>query len=182
MDTPFIGQIELFGCNFAPRGWAMCQGQLLPISQNTALFSLLGTVYGGDGRTTFGLPDLRSRVVVGMGNGPGLSNYTLGQKLGVENVTLTQAELPNHTHGLSGVNGNGTSNIPTQNVLAVNNATIERGAGPVEGNSFANSSANVSMNQFSIGQAGGSLPHNNMQPSLSLNYCIALVGIFPSRN
>ncbi|MBN7816488.1 phage tail protein [Algoriphagus pacificus] len=179
---PFLGQIMLVGFNFAPRGWAFCDGTILPISNNTALFSLLGTTYGGDGRTTFALPDLRGRVAVGIGNGPGLTPRVWGQKFGQENHTLTTQEIPSHNHNLNGNNANGTSNSPTGNVLAVNTVVPERGADPVPANGFSSSAPNVAMNSSSIGATGGSAPHVNIQPSIVLNYVIALQGVFPSRN
>jgi microcystin-dependent protein len=175
MDV-FIGTISLFGFNFAPRGWAMCAGQLLPISQNSALFALLGTMYGGDGIQTFGLPDLRGRVAVGMGNGPGLSPYNQGQMAGSETVTLLQTEMPMHNHLLN-VSGSGaTSTTPSGNVLAVSALPDES---PV--NTYG-PTPNATANPQAIGMAGGNQPHQNIQPYLALNYCIALEGIFPSRN
>lgn len=178
---PFLGQIMMVGFNFAPRGWAMCQGQLLPISQYSALFSLLGTIYGGDGRTTFALPDLRGRCAIGMNQGLGLSNRPQGQKLGVENVTLTTQEIPSHTHGLLASSSAGNSNSPTNNVLAAANMLVERGANPLPVNIYSNESPNASLGA-SIGSTGGSQAHTNMQPSIAMNYIIALQGIFPSRN
>src|SRR3546814_1398233 len=124
---PFLGQIMMVGFNFAPRGWALCQGQLLPISQNQALFSLLGTTYGGDGRTTFALPDLRGRCAIGMGQGPGLANYTQGEMAGQENVTLISTQMPQHTHSLAASSTNGTVSDPTNAVIANNQVTIARG-------------------------------------------------------
>ncbi|TXE06932.1 phage tail protein [Algoriphagus aquimarinus] len=179
---PFLGQITLVGFNFAPRGWAFCSGQLLPIAQNTALFSLLGTTYGGDGRTTFALPDLRGRCAIGMGNGPGLTDRRQGDTLGQETVTLTQSEMPSHTHGLLGNSTNGTSNDPAGKALSKNTVTLERGSDPIPANGFIASAANAPMHASSIAVAGGNLAHNNMQPSLVMNYVIATVGVFPSRN
>ena len=172
----------MVGFNFAPRGWAFCDGSILPISSNTALFSLLGTTYGGDGRTTFALPDLRGRVAVGVGNGPGLTSRVWGQKFGQENHTLTTQEIPSHNHSLNGSNGNGTSNNPTGNILAANTVIPERGADPLPANGYASSAPNVQLSPSSIGNSGGNLSHNNMQPSLAIYFVIALVGIFPSRN
>lgn len=172
----------MVGFNFAPRGWAMCQGQLLPISQNTALFSLLGTTYGGDGRVTFALPDLRGRCAMGMGQGPGLSDRTQGEMLGQESVTLTIAEIPSHIHQLLGNNADGTTSDPTNNTLAKSSVTTERGASPIPVNSYTSGAANVPMAGSSIEPAGGSQAHNNMQPSIAMNYIIALQGIFPSRS
>lgn len=170
MASPFIGQIQPFGFNFPPRGWATCDGQLLPISQNTALFALLGTTYGGDGRTTFALPDLRGRVPIHMGNGPGLSSYTIGQKSGVETVTLTVPQLPshNHTHACSSDDPNAGS--PVNNVPAA------------VANPIYSTTQNALMSPSVIGNAGGSQPHENRQPYLTINFCICLQGIFPSRN
>jgi microcystin-dependent protein len=181
MDTPFVGQIELFGFNFAPRGWAFCNGQLLPISQNTALFSLLGTIYGGDGRTTFALPDLRGRCAVGEGTGPGLPNYRTGQTLGTVDVTLLQTQMPSHSHNLMAVSSSGDSNDPSGKVLAAGSVTVERGGSAIPVNGYASGAANTAMGA-SISNSGGNQSHNNMQPSIALNYCIALVGIYPSRN
>ena len=180
MSTPFIGEIRLFGFNFAPRGWAFCQGQLLSIAQNTALFSLLGTTYGGNGQTTFGLPDLRGRVPVGQGQGPGLPTVTLGEQSGEVNHTLIATEMPAHNHtattqiNASGSAGNSTN--PSGNFPAVSTT---------RDSVYANASGatmNASAGQTTIGNAGGSQPHNNMQPYLGLNFSIALQGIFPSRN
>jgi microcystin-dependent protein len=166
MSEPFIGQIILVGFNFAPRGWAFCQGQLLSIAQNTALFSLLGTTYGGNGQTTFALPDLRGRVPIGFGQGPGLQNYVLGQTGGQETHTLISNEMPSHNHGLGANSNDAVDSNP------VNNFPAAQGA-------YANT-ANGQMSPTQL--TGGSQPHNNLQPYLVLNYCIALVGIFPSRN
>lgn len=182
MDTPFIGQIELFGFNFTPRGWASCDGQLLAIAQNDALFALIGTIYGGDGRTTFGLPDLRGRVAIGMGTGPGLSPYSIGELSGNQEVTLLSTQVPSHSHVLMGVGSEGDNNDPSGKVLAKSSATLERGSTPVPANGYLPSTAGSSLAFDSIGMSGGNLSHNNMQPSVVLNYCIALEGIFPSRN
>ena len=162
--SPFIAEIILFAGNFAPRGWAFCNGQLLSISQNTALFSLLGTTYGGNGQTTFALPDLRSRVPVHPGQGPGLSSYQLGQSGGAETVTLGVNQLPAHTHAATSppVDTAATSNRPTS------------GMAPARGGAYAPGP--------SVGSTGGSQPHTNLQPHLALNYIIATQGIFPSRN
>jgi microcystin-dependent protein len=177
MSEPFIAEIKLFAGNFAPRGYAFCAGQLLPISQNTALFSLVGTTYGGDGRTTFGLPDLRGRVVVGSeGNaaGPGLTPRPLGEKGGAQSVSLSALEIPSHTHSANAVGPGGNSNDAIGNFWAddvgVSSGTYH--SGPETG----------TMNSNAIGNAGGSQSHNNMQPYLAVNYIIALVGLFPSRN
>jgi microcystin-dependent protein len=168
---PFIGEIMLFAGNFAPRNWALCNGQLLPISQNTALFSLLGTTYGGNGTVTFGLPDLRGRAPVHFGQGPGLSNYTQGQLGGEEIHTLQQTEMPAHTHTAYADPANGSSEAPGNLLPARNPAGI-----PVYG-----AAAAASLASTHISPAGSSQPHNNMPPYLVVNYCIALTGIFPSR-
>jgi len=168
MSNPFLGEIRLFPYNFAPRGWAFCNGQILSIAQNTALFSLLGTTYGGNGQTTFALPDLRGRVAMSSGQGPGLSNYSLGQVAGVESVTLTQNEMPLHGHATLCSSDDGNSGVPVGNYPAAFGqpiySTTQNSPGPPTGG------------------AGGSQPHTNIQPYLVLNYCIALEGIFPSRN
>lgn len=164
---PFLGQIMLVGFNFAPRGWAFCNGQLLPISTYSALFSLLGTEFGGDGRTTFGLPDLRGRVAVGMGQGNGLSNYRIGQMGGAEAVTLTAGELPPHSHTFA-VSGDAAGRNPGDVIAA---------AGITN-----NGPASTVMNMSSIGQTGSGQSHQNMQPFTSMNYIIALEGVFPSRS
>jgi microcystin-dependent protein len=168
MSQPFLGAIILVPYNFAPRGYAFCQGQILSIAQNTALFSLLGTTYGGNGQTTFALPDLRGRVPLSAGQGPGLSNYTLGQSAGTEAVSLTVNEMPTHNHLVSASLTDPSSQKPQDGYLA-------------DGNAYA-ASANTTMGVQSVQNAGGSQPHQNLPPYLTLNYCIALQGIFPSRN
>jgi len=170
MADPFIGEIIMFGGNFAPRGWAFCDGQLLAISSHSALFSILGTTYGGDGRTTFGLPDMRGRVPIHPGNGPGLSDYRLGQKGGRELVTLSVANLPSHSHDLKGENTEANAINPTSAVLA-NGETYK-----------ANGTPNAIMKAGSIGNTGGSQPFDIRQPYLCVNFIIALVGVYPSRN
>jgi microcystin-dependent protein len=179
---PFIGQIMMFGGNFAPRGWALCHGQLLAISQNDALFSLLGTIYGGDGRNTFALPDLRGRCAVGMGQGPGLTFRQQGSKLGQEEVTLTVSQMPSHTHQLMANNTDGNTSDPTNSTLAKGSVSVERGALAIPVNGYNPAAAIVAMNASSVGSSGGNLAHNNMQPSLAMNYVIALFGIYPSRS
>lgn len=169
MSEPFIAQITLFAGNFAPRGWALCNGQILPIAQNTALFSLLGTTYGGNGQTTFALPDLRGRVPVHPGQGPGLSPVGLGEVGGTETVTLTVNEMPLHNHGIAASNLAATASRPGGDV-------------PAAGGSYAGSSDGTTMNPAMVLGAGGSQPHQNRQPYLGLNFIIALEGIFPSRN
>jgi microcystin-dependent protein len=174
MSEPFIGQIQLVGFNFAPRGWAFCNGQLLPISQNTALFSLLGTTYGGDGETTFALPDLRGRVPVhsGSSSGPGLSPRPLGQRSGQETVTLNTTQIPAHAHTFSAPvsSDSGETDTPEGGVPAVASEDI-----------YAESTDSVGL-ASTTGNTGGGQGHNNMQPYLVVNFCIALTGIFPSQN
>jgi len=176
MSDQFVAEIRIFPFNFAPTGWAFCDGQLLPISQNTALFSLLGTTYGGDGKSTFALPDLQGRAAMQPGQGSGLSQRFLGEESGEEFVTLLTAEMPFHNHGAACRSGSGTNfTTPVGNIWA--NAAFGRGtinlynAGPAVG----------TMSPFAAQPTGGSLPHNNMQPYLTLNYCIALQGVFPPR-
>ncbi len=172
MSEPFLGEVRLFPYNFAPRGWAFCQGQLLPISQNQALFALLGTTYGGDGRVTFALPDLRGRVPLSAGQGPGLSDYALGQAGGAEAVTLGVNEMPTHSHSVA-ANGR-QSNRPGPNGRVPGRASA--------GDVYAASSNGAVMAPETIVPTGGGQPHANVQPYLAMNYCIALTGIFPSRN
>ncbi len=171
MSDPFIGEIRMFAGNFAPRSWAFCDGQLLAISQNDALFSLLGTNYGGDGRTTFGLPDMRGRLSVHAGNGPGLSTRILGMRGGAENVTLTTNQLPSHSHTYNGSTAAGNLNSPAGNVLA----------GRANDPTYLESPATVQMSSGSVSSAGGSQSHTNLMPFLCVNYIIALFGIYPSR-
>ncbi|HKE74978.1 MAG TPA: tail fiber protein [Acidimicrobiales bacterium] len=166
---PFLGQIQLFGFGWAPVGWALCNGQLLSISSNTALFSLLGTTYGGNGQTTFGLPDLRGRVPVGQGQGPGLSNYDLGEVAGVENVTLINTQMPAHGHAVQGSAG-ATSKGPAGLVPGFNAAGAIYATG--DGTQMAGNM---------IGASGNGQAHENRQPYLGACYCIATEGIYPSR-
>jgi microcystin-dependent protein len=170
MSEPFLGEIRQFGFNFAPQGWAACSGQLMAIAQNTALFSLLGTTYGGNGTTTFALPDLRGRVGVNQGQGPGLSNYVLGEVTGAENVTLTSSQMPTHSHPLVANAGAASVNRPDGAVLARVGTSI-----------YAPAPDGTAMNQGAIGAAGGNQPFSLIQPLLATNFCIALQGIFPSR-
>lgn len=170
----FIGEVRMFAGNFPPRTWAFCEGQLLPISQNQALFSILGTMYGGDGRTTFGLPDLRGRIPMGMGSGPGLTpRNSQGQKLGSETNTLTTVNLPSHNHTVNAVSTTGNSTAPGGHVLANTNNFD---------NEYSNASANTTMNNSMIGNTGGSQAVNNIQPSTTIRFIICLQGVFPSRN
>jgi len=206
-SMPYIGGMCVFGGNFAPRNWAFANGALLSISQNTAMFALLGTNFGGDGRTTFGLPDLQGRGIVGAGNGPGLSNYIIGQKLGAERVTLTVAQVPNHTHGattsvtmviaesdvtietsLNAYANPGSSTSPQGNILAANAVThvfsssapnIDMNANAIEStiNAAINATATTTLTP-----AGNGNSHENRMPYLAVNWIIATVGTFPSRN
>lgn len=176
MSDPFLGQIIMFGGNFAPRGWALCDGQLLPISQYSALFSILGTTYGGDGRTTFALPDMRGRVSIHAGNGPGLSDYQLGQKGGSETNTLTTNQLPSHNHHLNIYNGQGSSPEGSNKTLAGTGTTV-----PPEG-TWTDNSPNATAESNAVASTGGGQPVNNIQPYLTVNYIIALQGVFPSRS
>lgn len=163
----------MVGFNFPPQGWALCNGQILSIAQNTALFSLLGTTYGGNGQTTFALPDLRSRVPIHPGQGAGLSSYTIGQLGGVESVTLLATQIPSHNHGVNCNTGGGTQASPASAYPAVEST----------GTSLDYAAAsNGAMNPAMIGNTGGSQPHTNIQPYLCVNFIIALQGIFPSRN
>jgi microcystin-dependent protein len=176
MADGFVGEIRIFGFNFPPKGWAFCDGQLLPLSQNTALFSLLGTFYGGDGKSTFALPNLQGSAPVNFGQGSGLSEYFLGQQGGTETVTLLNTEMPAHLHtaGAAGVGADQLS--PALGVWA-------QGGGrrtPVNTYQTALGTSTL-MSPLAVSIAGGSLPHNNMPPYLTLNFCIALQGVFPQR-
>lgn len=171
MSEPFLGEIRLFGFNFAPTGWAFCQGQLMPISQNTALFSLLGTQFGGDGRSTFALPDLRGRVAMSLGQGPTLQNYDIGQVGGAEVVTLNATQMPQHAHNVMANGSPATGSRPAGAVLA-----------RTSGNVYAAAPDGTAMNAGTVAAAGGGQPVDLHQPFLVVNFCIALQGIFPSRN
>jgi len=170
-SDPFIGEIEWFAGNFAPRGWAFCDGSLLPINQYQALFSILGTTYGGDGRTTFALPDMRGRSPMHPGNGPGLSTRRLGERGGEEQVTLSVNEMPTHNHAMNASSNSGTDRSPADRVLADNSH-----------NPYHPGPSNTTMSSASISHTGGGQPHNNMAPYLGVNCIIALQGLFPSRN
>ena len=176
MSNPFLGEIRIFPFNFAPTGWAMCNGQLVPISQNTALFSLLGTTYGGDGKSNFALPDLRGSTSMQPGQGPGLSFRDLGETGGEQTVTLLGSELPAHNHSLQAFAGRGANtNAPGPTVTLSSS----------QGNFVYDSTAPNPPAQMSLGmlaQSGGDLAHNNLQPYLTLNFCIALQGVFPARS
>lgn len=170
MATPFIGEIKLFGGNFQPRGFAFCDGRLLAISEYSALFALIGTTYGGNGQTTFALPDLRGRIPINQGTGPGLSTYVIGQSFGSETVTLTSNQMPAHNHVALCSAAPGVAN-PSNAFWAATTGVSGYGT-----------PANATMNPQSLTVAGGSQPHENRMPLLALNYIIALEGIFPSRN
>ena len=176
MADNFVAEIRIFPFNFAPTGWAFCDGQLLPISQNTALFSLVGTLYGGDGKSTFALPNLEGSAPMQQGQGPGLSLRVQGEIGGEQFVTLLQTEMPAHSHGVQCLPGTNNSASPTNNAWS----SGQKGFGNVYAPS--NPPTNVQMNPFALAITGGSLPHNNMPPYLTLNFCIALQGIFPARS
>jgi microcystin-dependent protein len=181
MSTPFMAELRIVSFNFAPKGWAMANGQFLPINQNQALFSLLGTTYGGNGQTTFALPDLRGRVPISFGN-----SYILGQKGGQESHTVTMAEMPSHNHfqnanntaGLAATAANAT---PAANKFLAPAVAAKQGGGTQNVNIYGNGAANTTLNPQAITNTGGSQPHENMQPYLVLNIVIALQGIFPSQ-
>jgi microcystin-dependent protein len=175
MADPFVAEIRVFPFNFAPKGWAFCDGQLLPLSQNTALFSLLGTTYGGDGKSNFALPDLQGRASMHPGQGPGLSLHDLGEEGGSQTVTLLQSEMPAHTHSVNAANFPG-------DIQAANPAAPDALARSTGGNAYQSATGNlVQMNPAGLPPAGGDQPHNNMQPYLTLNFNIALQGVFPPR-
>jgi microcystin-dependent protein len=167
MTEPFLGEIMITSFNFAPKGWALANGQLLPINQNQALFSLFGTTYGGDGRVNFALPDLRGRAPIHMGNG-----YSIGERAGSESVTVTNSEMPAHNHFVMAVAGAPTANTPSNNSFS--------NAAP--GELYTNAAGSTTANPGTISAVGGTQPHNNMQPTLTLCFCVALQGIFPSQN
>ena len=177
MAQPYVGEIRMFAGNFPPNGWMFCDGQLLPISENETLFQLIGTTYGGDGQTTFALPDFRGRVAVGTGQGPGLPTITLGEMAGEPTHTLISTEMPLHNHTL-GANAN-FANIANPNGSTL---AIGQSANGDAVSMYINQAPNNALNAQSIGLAGGSQPHNNMQPYLGMNYIICVSGIFPSRN
>lgn len=179
MSNQFLGELRAFPYNFAPKTWAYCSGQQLSIQQNAALFSILGTTYGGNGVTTFALPDLRGRVPIGWGTGPGLSNVSLGEVNGTENVTLLQTQIPQHNHLFTATTGAGTKKLLVNGLFAddVDTEAVDYFAPP-----NAPNSSFVSLNPLSISSTGGNQPHTNMQPYAVTAWCIALQGIFPSRN
>jgi microcystin-dependent protein len=174
MADPFVAEVRVFGFNFPPTGWAFCDGQLMPLSQNTALFALLGTTYGGDGKSTFALPDMQGNAAMHPGQSQGGSQHFLGEQSGEQFVTLLESEMPAHTHGLK------ASPQPASTGVPAAQTSLARGFGgsPFKQTPFTNP-VNMAFQTLSI--AGGSLPHNNMMPFLTLNYCIALQGVFPAR-
>lgn len=171
MSEPYVGEIRMFAGNFAPRGWAFCDGQLLAVSQNDTLFSLFGTIYGGDGRTTFGLPDLRGRVPVHYGNGPGLSNRSIGAKGGTERVTLTANEAAAHSHAFSASTSAASDTSPAGNVPATSGSSNIYG-----------SNVGTAMSAGAIGNTGNSQSHDNLMPTQCIHFIVALFGIYPSRH
>ena len=173
---PFVAEIRIFGFNFAPTGWAQCNGQLLPVSQNTALFSLLGTTYGGNGASTFALPDLQGNAAMHPGQGPGLSDRVLGEMNGSQTVSLLISEMPVHSHAPVSAKIGGGQPDPTGNMWGTSSA------GKVAALFYAPAGPTVNMHPAAFALSGGSLPHNNLMPYLILNFCIALQGIFPSRS
>jgi microcystin-dependent protein len=175
----FIGEIRAFPFNFAPKDWALCNGQLLAVSSNTALFAILGTTYGGNGTSTFGLPNLQGRVVVGAGQGPGLRFWELGEMAGEDNVTLLSTEMPFHSHSITGMNNPGTQPAPSD--TAYLSRDIRGGSGVIQYMQTGGTPA-TPMAPNALGVSGSTMPHDNQQPFQVLNYCIALRGIFPARN
>lgn len=175
----FIGMIKIFGGNYAPKDWAFCDGSIFTISSNTALFSILGTQYGGNGTTTFAIPNLMGRVPVGFGQGQGLSSYNIGDFGGTTNVALSQQEMPPHNHSFVVSSANATQAIPEQNVGTIGTPCTGAGRSIVQSNGFNMSPPNTILHQASLLSNGGNQPHNNMQPYLGLNYIICLRGIFP---
>jgi microcystin-dependent protein len=173
MSDQFVAEIRIFPFNFPPQGWAFCDGQILPLSQNTALFSLLGTTYGGDGKTNFALPNMQGNAPMHPGQGPGLSLHDLGETGGSDTVTLLQSEIPSHSHAMAASTQDGLDNHPVNNLLA-------QGIGVAQ-YTDANTGPFTNLNNNALASAGGGQPHNNMQPYLTLNFCIALQGVFPPR-
>jgi microcystin-dependent protein len=179
--NPFLGQISVLGCNFAPLGWALCQGQLLTVTQNTALFSLLGTNFGGNGTTNFALPDLRSRAPIGFGQGSGLSAYVMGQVGGQETVSISASTYPTHSHALFAAASTASGNTPS-GLIEAEGQSASRG-GSVNLALYSGSGTGTTLATAALTTAaGGNQPHNNLQPYLALNFCIALQGVFPARS
>ena len=180
MSSPFVAEIRMFGFNFAPTGWATCDGQLLPISQNTALFSLLGTFYGGDGKSTFALPNLQGSAAIHEGQGQGLAQYFLGQQGGSEAITLLTSEMPAHNHSFQVTTSTGTTNASANNQLG-KGASGNPVSGLTQAKIYATAAPAQPLDPQALALAGGSLPHNNMMPYLTVNFCIAMQGVFPPR-
>jgi microcystin-dependent protein len=180
MSDPFVAEIRIFPFNFAPKGWAFCDGQILPLSQNTALFSLLGTTYGGDGKSTFALPNMQGNVPMFYGQGPGLSLYDLGEEGGSQTVTLLDSEMPSHAHSLNATTAAGTGNDPNGTMFADGDWSFQGVSGKVQYYTVVAPAA--TMNSQAVGFTGSSFPHNNLMPYLTLNFCIALQGVFPPRS
>ncbi len=172
MSSPFVAEIRMFACNFAPTGWAQCNGQLLPLSQNTALFSLLGTMYGGNGKSNFALPNLQDAAPMHWGQGPGLTDRWIGEQSGSSSVTLLTTEIPSHNHA-----ANAHAGVANSNDAAGKAVARPFGGGLL----FTNTASSAPMDPSALATAGGSQPHNNMMPSLVVNFCIALQGVFPPR-
>jgi microcystin-dependent protein len=180
MSNPFVAEIRIFPFNFAPKGWAFCAGQLMPISQNTALFSLLGTTYGGDGKSTFALPNLQGCAPLGQGQGAGLTLRDLGETGGEQSLTLLQTEIPSHAHTVNADTGFATTADPTNSLYMRGN--FDDGNGHTGGvQIYDNVAPTTPMGPFSIAPVGGGLPHDNMMPYLTFNFCIAMQGVFPAR-
>ncbi len=179
MSEPFLGEIRMTGFNFAPTGWALCNGQTLSISANAALFSLLGTTYGGNGVSTFNLPDLQGRVPIHWGNGAGLTPYVIGESAGTENVTLLYNNMPLHNHLINVNNAAGNSADPSNKILA---ETANDARPPVLTQTYTSNASNNTLAPTSVSNAGGNVPHTNLQPFLTVNFIIALAGIYPSRS
>jgi microcystin-dependent protein len=182
MDQPYVGVIFAHAGTFAPANWALCQGQVQSIANNETLYALIGTTYGGDGQTTFNLPDLRGRLPIGQGQGPGLSNYVMGQLAGAENVTITTGQMPAHTHLWNVYNAAGNALIPTSGTVVA--GTYSNAGGSTTPATFYGTpaTAGITVAPATIGNAGGSVPSSIVQPILATNYIISLYGIFPSRN
>lgn len=176
---PFVAEIRIFPFNFAPKGWAFCDGQLLPLSQNTALFSLLGTTYGGDGKSNFALPNMQGNAPMHPGQGPGLSLHDLGETGGSDTVSLLESEIPSHNHNLQANSGNATTPTPTGGIFAAGDWAQAPNTGNV--NVYNTAAPNTVLSGNALAPAGGDQPHNNLMPYLTLNFCIALQGVYPPR-
>ena len=178
MSSPFVGQIMIFAGSFAPEGWAICDGRMLSIAENDALFNLIGTTYGGDGATTFALPDLRGRVPIGQGQGRGLPPCQIGETLGAEGVVLTISQLPQHGHAVSAVDRPGNGNTPASNAV-LSGLGGQAASGEFQTPAYAPPGSETPLHPSTVGMSGGSQPHDNRQPFLVFNFCIALSGVYP---